>query len=165
MLPAAAGIALVSGGVITVGLGRHVEPRALVWAGSTGVTIALYTVIDGQGVRAAPSTGSYIVWTYLVALGGGIGGLFAAWRGTAFTVAARTEWRAGLMAGALSIVPYASALAAYRLGGAAHPREGAGAGRNRDGRGDVAAREVRGGSERGREGARGSEREREGKPR
>ena len=111
--PIAAGIALVSGGVITVGLGRHVEPRALVSAGFTGVTIALYAVIDGQGVRAAPSTGSYIVWTYL-ALGDGIGGLFAAWRGTAFAVAARTEWRAGLMAGALSIMPYASALAAYR---------------------------------------------------
>jgi drug/metabolite transporter (DMT)-like permease len=114
--PIAAGIALVSGGVITVGLGRHVQRRALAWAGATGMTIALYTVIDAQGVRVAPSACSYIVWTYL-ALGGGIGVLFAAWRGSAFLVSARAEWRAGLMAGALSIVTYGLALASYRIGG------------------------------------------------
>jgi drug/metabolite transporter (DMT)-like permease len=109
------GIALVSTGVMTVGLGRHVPRNALFWAGATGVSIALYTVIDAQGVRAAPSAPSYIVWTYL-ALGGGISSIFAVRRGAAFIVAAKAEWKTGLTAGALSIVTYGLALAAYRIG-------------------------------------------------
>lgn len=109
------GIGLVCSGVMVVGLGRHVDRRALGWALATGVTIALYTVIDAQGVRAAPSAASYIVWSYL-GLGGCIGALFALWRGPAFIVAARAEWKPGLIAGALSIVTYGLALWAYRLG-------------------------------------------------
>lgn len=111
----AAGVGLVSLGVIVVGLGRQVERRALGWAVATGVTIAAYTVIDAQGVRAAPSALSYIVWIYLT-LGGGIGLLFAIWRGPRFVIAARSEWKAGLAAGVLSIVTYGLALAAYRIG-------------------------------------------------
>lgn len=110
-----AGIVLVSLGVMVVGLGRHVDRRALGWAVATGVCIALYTVIDAQGVRAAPSAFSYIAWVYL-SLGGGIGLLFALWRGPRFILAARAEWKAGLTAGALSIVTYGLALWAYRLG-------------------------------------------------
>ncbi|MFZ5669339.1 MAG: EamA family transporter [Pseudomonadota bacterium] len=111
----AAGIALVSAGVMAVGLGRQVDWRALGWAAATGVAIALYTVIDAQGVRAAPTAFSYIAWIYLT-LGGGIGLLFALWRGPRFLLAARAEWKAGLAAGALSIVTYGLALWAYRLG-------------------------------------------------
>jgi drug/metabolite transporter (DMT)-like permease len=51
-----------------------------------------------------------------VTLGGGIGVLFALWRGPRFILSARSEWRAGLAAGALSIVTYGLALWAYRLG-------------------------------------------------
>ena len=111
----AAGIGIVSCGVMAVGLGRHVDRRGLGWAAATGVTIALYTVIDAQGVRAAPSALSYIVWVYL-SLGGGIGLLFALWRGPRFLLSAREEWKPGLIAGALSIVTYGLALWAYRLG-------------------------------------------------
>ena len=114
-LPIGIGIALVSTGVMTVGFGRHAQRRAILWAAATGVTIALYTVLDAQGVRAAPSALSYIVWTYL-AIGGGIGGFFALRRGKLFIVAARSEWKAGLAAGAMSIVTYGLALAAYRIG-------------------------------------------------
>ncbi|MBC6980497.1 DMT family transporter [Caulobacter sp. 17J80-11] len=109
------GVALVSCGVVIVGAGRGVNRRSLLWAAGTGVTIAVYTVIDAQGVRAAPSAGSYIVWVFLL-LGIGVGGVFALWRGPAFLVAARAEWRAGLTAGALSILTYGLALWAYRLG-------------------------------------------------
>src|SRR3989338_1004223 len=111
----AGGIGLVSCGVMAVGLGRQVDRRALGWAAATGVTIALYTVIDAQGVRAAPNAFSYIAWVYLT-LGGGIGLLFALWRGPRFILAAREEWKPGLIAGALSIVTYGLALWAYRLG-------------------------------------------------
>jgi drug/metabolite transporter (DMT)-like permease len=111
----AGGIALVSAGVIAIGLGRSVNRTALGWAVATGVCIAMYTVVDAQGVRAAPSAPSYIVWIFL-SLGGWIGLAFAIWRGPRFVIAARSEWRAGLFAGAMSIVTYGLALWAYRLG-------------------------------------------------
>jgi len=111
----AAGIGCVSLGVLVVGLGRRVDRRALGWAVATGVCIAGYTVIDAQGVRAAPSALSYIAWVYLT-LGGGIGLLFALWRGPRFLLSARGEWKAGLIAGALSIITYGLALGAYRIG-------------------------------------------------
>jgi len=111
----AAGVGLVSVGVITVGLGRKVSPRALFWAVATGVTIAVYTVLDAQGVRAAPSAPSYIAWFFLT-FGIGIGGVFAVWRGPVFILEARGQWKPGLIAGALSIVTYGLALWAFRLG-------------------------------------------------
>jgi drug/metabolite transporter (DMT)-like permease len=111
----AIGVGLVSIGVMTVGMGRKADPKAVGWASATGVTIAIYTVLDAQGVRAAPTALSYIVWVYLF-LGGGIGVMFALWRGAAFYVSARSEWKPGLIAGALSIVTYGLALFAFRLG-------------------------------------------------
>ena len=107
--------AAVSVGVIVSTLGRHLDRKTLLWALLTGASIALYTVADAQGVRAAPSAPSYIVWVFIL-LGGGVGTLFALWRGPGFVLAARTEWRAGLAAGALSIVTYGLALWALRLG-------------------------------------------------
>jgi drug/metabolite transporter (DMT)-like permease len=111
----ALGTLLVSVGVMTVGLGRQVEKKALMWAGATGVSIALYTVLDAQGVRAAPSAPSYIVWIYLID-GLVIGAIFALWRGPRFLLAARSEWRPGLIAGAVSLVTYGLALWAFRIG-------------------------------------------------
>jgi len=111
----ALGTLLVSVGVMTVGLGRHVERKALMWAGATGVSIALYTVLDAQGVRAAPSAPSYIVWIYLID-GLVIGAIFALWRGPRFLLAARSEWKPGLIAGAVSLVTYGLALWAFRIG-------------------------------------------------
>jgi drug/metabolite transporter (DMT)-like permease len=111
----AAGVALVSLGVIVSALGRHLDRRTLFWALLTGACIAAYTVVDAQGVRAAPSAPSYIVWVFLI-VGGGVGTMFALWRGPGFILSARTEWKPGLIAGALSIVTYGLALWALRLG-------------------------------------------------
>lgn len=112
--PVVLGVGLVSLGVLAVALGRHVSRASLGWALATGVCIAVYTVIDAQGVRAAPSAFSYVVWVF-VTLGGGIAGLFALWRGPRFLASARSEWRPGLFAGAVSILTYGLALSAYRL--------------------------------------------------
>ena len=111
----ACGVGLVSVGVMVIGLGRHASRRSIFWALATGVTIAVYTVLDAQGVRAAPSAPSYIAWFFLV-VGVSIGGLFALWRGPVFILEARTQWRPGLAAGALSIVSYGLAIWAFRLG-------------------------------------------------
>jgi len=110
-----AGVALVSVGVAVSTLGRHLDRKTLFWALLTGASIAAYTVVDAQGVRAAPSAPSYIVWVFLF-VGGGVGTMFALWRGPGFLLAARSEWKPGLAAGALSIVTYGLALWALRLG-------------------------------------------------
>jgi len=114
-LAIAAGIGCVSVGVMVAALGRHLDRRVLAWSLLTGASIALYTVADAQGVRAAPSAPSYIVWIFLFD-GGIIAVLFALWRGPRFILSARSEWRAGLAAGAGSIVSYGLALWALRLG-------------------------------------------------
>lgn len=111
----ATGIALIAFGVMAIGISHTFNKSALLWAMATGFCIAAYTVIDAQGVRAAPTAASYIVWTFLL-LGVGIGGFFAIWRGKAFLVSAATQWKPGLAAGALSIVSYGFALFAFRLG-------------------------------------------------
>ena len=114
-LPVVMGTLLVSLGTLAVAWWNPPSKRALGWALMTGVTIAIYTVIDARGARAAPSAISYIVWVFLL-LGFGIGGLFAVWRGPRFLAEARSQWKPGLAAGALSIVTYGLALWAYRLG-------------------------------------------------
>jgi len=114
-LAVAAGVALVSAGVLVTALGRHMDRRTLAWSLLTGGTIALYTVLDAQGVRAAPSAPSYIAWSFIID-GGLIGGAFALWRGPVFIAAARAQWKPGLIAGACSILTYGLALWAFRLG-------------------------------------------------
>lgn len=114
-LAVALGVLLVSLGTVTVAWWNPPSRRALLWALATGATIAAYTVIDAKGARAAPSAISYIVWVFLL-LGFGIGALFALWRGPRFVAEARSQWKPGLAAGALSIVTYGLALWAYRLG-------------------------------------------------
>jgi len=114
-LAIAAGVACVCVGVTIAAFGRHLSRPALAWSLLTGACIALYTVADAQGVRAAPTAPSYIAWSFLID-GAVIGGLFASWRGRTFVLTARTQWRAGIVAGALSIVSYGLALWAFRLG-------------------------------------------------
>jgi drug/metabolite transporter (DMT)-like permease len=109
------GIVLVSLGTMAVAWWNAPDRRSLAWALATGACIALYTVIDAKGVRAAPSAASYFVWVYL-ALGGGIALLFAVWRGPRFLAEARTQWKPGLFAGAMSLLTYGLALWAYRVG-------------------------------------------------
>jgi drug/metabolite transporter (DMT)-like permease len=109
------GIVLITCGVMLIGVSHTMNPRALIWAALTGSCIAGYTVIDAQGVRAAPTAASYIVWIFVL-LGGGIGAFFALWRGRSFFATAARQWKPGLTAGALSIVSYGFALLAFRLG-------------------------------------------------
>jgi drug/metabolite transporter (DMT)-like permease len=109
------GIVSIASGVMCIGVSHKLERSALLWAALTGICIASYTVIDAQGVRAAPTAFSYIVWTFLM-LGGALGTFFALWRGRAFFVSLAGQWKPGLMAGALSIISYGFALMAFRLG-------------------------------------------------
>ena len=111
----AGSIALVSLGTLAVAWWNAPGLKAIGWALATGAMTALYTVIDAKGVRAAPSAESYFVWFFL-ALGPCIALVFAVWRGPVFLLTARSQWKPGLIAGALSLVTYGLALFAYRLG-------------------------------------------------
>ena len=45
---------------------RKVRNSALLWAMATGACVAIYNVIDAQGVRAGPSQWSFIVWLFVL---------------------------------------------------------------------------------------------------
>ncbi len=61
------GIVLVSGGIIAIAIdGRHVSRAGIVAALTTGAIIAVYTVIDGIGVRLSGGQAvSYTAWMFL----------------------------------------------------------------------------------------------------
>lgn len=114
----ACGVGAVAIGTLLVAA-RNAPPwHALGWSLAAGGAIAAFTVVDASGVRAAPTTMSYVVWDF-IATGAGVGGFYAWWRGRAFFVAARSQWRPGVIAGGLSVITYGLALAAYRLGNVA----------------------------------------------
>jgi len=63
----ALGITLISGGIIALALpGRRLSPAGALAALTTGATIALYTVIDGIGVRLSDGQAlTYTAWMFL----------------------------------------------------------------------------------------------------
>jgi drug/metabolite transporter (DMT)-like permease len=63
----ALGIVMISGGIIALALqGRHVSRAGALAALTTGATIALYTVIDGIGVRLSGGYAlAYTAWMFL----------------------------------------------------------------------------------------------------
>lgn len=110
-----AGIALIGGSMFALVMGRHLGRAALGWSLATGLSIAAYTVIDAAGVRAAPTPASYIVWLFVV-MGAFTVTMFALISKGALFAAARSQWRPGAIAGALSIVTYGLALYALSIG-------------------------------------------------
>ncbi|MGD9510651.1 MAG: EamA family transporter [Geminicoccaceae bacterium] len=64
-----AAIALISAGILTIAFGRRAEGqsrRPLVLAALCGSCIAVYTICDGLGIRAAQGTPEYIVWFFFL---------------------------------------------------------------------------------------------------
>ncbi|RFU48941.1 DMT family transporter [Paraburkholderia sp. DHOC27] len=61
------GIAMISGGIIALALqGRHVSRAGVLAALTTGATIAVYTVIDGIGVRVSGGEAiGYTAWMFM----------------------------------------------------------------------------------------------------
>jgi drug/metabolite transporter (DMT)-like permease len=118
---ALAGIVLVCGGVIAIGLshrGSDGVARGFAFALGTGLTIGIYTVIDATGVRSVPEPLTYVLWFFVMH---GLSVLVTApgIRGRAVVIEARRQWRLGVLLGALSIGTYGSAMLAYRFGATA----------------------------------------------
>ena len=116
-----AGIAMVCGGVIAIGVSHRASDGALkglAYALGTGLTIGLYTLIDASGVRAVDEPLTYVLW-FFVAHGISVIATAPGIRGRAVVVEARRQWRLGAFVAALSIVTYGSAMLAYRFGATA----------------------------------------------
>jgi drug/metabolite transporter (DMT)-like permease len=116
-----AGIALVCGGVIAIGISHRASEGAragLLYALGTGVTIGCYTLIDASGVRSVAQPFSYVLW-FFVAHGVAVITTAPGIRGRAVIVAAGRQWKLGVVTAALSIVTYGSAMLAYRFGATA----------------------------------------------
>jgi drug/metabolite transporter (DMT)-like permease len=115
------GIAMVCGGVITMGLSHRATEGAMKGLGfalATGLTIGCYTLIDASGVRAVVNPFSYVLW-FFVAHGFCVLVTAPAIRGRSVIVAARKDWKLGILLGFLSITTYGSAMLAYRFGATA----------------------------------------------
>jgi drug/metabolite transporter (DMT)-like permease len=116
-----AGIALVCGGVIAIGISHRASKGAaagLSYALGTGLTIGLYTLIDASGVRSVANPLSYVLW-FFVAHGLCVLVTAPGIRGRAVVIEARRQWRLGIVLGLLSITTYGSAMLAYRFGATA----------------------------------------------
>jgi len=88
--------------------------KAVVLALLTGVTIAGYSFLSGLGIRKSQSLLGYIAWLE-VATGLGMASVAYVRRKSVLVKFARTQWRAGLIAGSLSVTGYAIALWAMSI--------------------------------------------------
>lgn len=118
-----AGIALVCVAVASFAFERVPNAAFPVWsrvgtALATGFIVAVYTLIDALGVRAAASAFTYIAWL-LVLDGAFVLGAVSIVRGKAMVPYVRRHWRALAGAGTLGVLAYGLALYALRIGSVA----------------------------------------------
>lgn len=94
---------------------RRVRNSALLWALATGACVAIYNVIDAQGVRSGPSPWSFIVWLFLLDWIG-INVIAFLTRGRAqFVAGARAALWPGLGAGVCSLASFSMALYGFSI--------------------------------------------------
>ena len=118
-----AGIAIVSAGIFslmaTSGFGLRGDWRSIAYPLATGVVIAVYTVIDGLGVRASGSAPGYIGWLFIFeALP--ICVIAVAMRGKSAVVFLRESWKPATAGGVLAFGAYALIIWTLSFGSMAH---------------------------------------------
>lgn len=101
----AGGIALISAGILTVGLSPGAHLRGTLIAGLVAITIALYTMSDGIGVRVSGSTLAYNGWVFF-AVGLASMTMSAILRKGKIIAYAKIHWRRAIFGGTLSFVAY-----------------------------------------------------------
>lgn len=115
-LAAWAGIGLVSSGIAILFLGRQrvtFHTTALFAAFTTGLIIAVYTVVDGMGVRLSQSPFGYIGWLFLLESISVT--VLLTWRRHALKRASFRSLSLGITGGLLSAVAYGLAIYAMSL--------------------------------------------------
>lgn len=94
---------------------RRVRNSALLWAMATGACVAIYNVIDAQGVRAGPSQWSFIVWLFVLDWIG-INVIAYVTRGhQQFIAGARAALWPGVGAGVCSLISFSMALYGFSI--------------------------------------------------
>jgi drug/metabolite transporter (DMT)-like permease len=94
---------------------RKVRNSALLWAMATGACVAIYNVIDAQGVRSGPSQWSFIVWLFVLDwIGINTIAFFTRGRKT-FVASARAALWPGIGAGVCSLVSFSMALYGFSI--------------------------------------------------
>jgi len=94
---------------------RTVRNSALLWAMATGACVAIYNVIDAQGVRSGPSQWSFIVWLFLLDWIG-INTIAYLTRGRRqFIASARAALWPGIGAGTCSLISFSMALYGFSI--------------------------------------------------
>lgn len=104
-LTAVVGIALISVGILTVGMSPGAHTRATVLAAAVAVSIAFYSISDGIGVRASGSALAYNCWVF-VAVGVTTLAMAAILRPGRIAAYASHNWKRAAIGGVLSFVSY-----------------------------------------------------------
>lgn len=105
-----AGVLLICGGVLSLGMaGGGASRRATGWALLNALVIAVYTIVDGAGVRLAGGAERYVVWMFLL-MGLPFGLAVLAIRRGEFLRHAARHWSRGLAGAVLSGLSYGIAL-------------------------------------------------------
>jgi phosphonate utilization associated putative membrane protein len=106
-----AGVVGISAGVLVLGLSRHAlaVPKAVAFALANAVIIAIYTVIDGLGVRASGNALQYVATLFMFD-GWPFALLMFARRGHALGHYARQRWPLATLGACASLGSYGIAL-------------------------------------------------------
>lgn len=105
-----AGVLLICGGVLSLGMaGGGASRRVTGWALLNALVIAVYTIVDGAGVRLAGGAERYVVWMFLF-MGLPFGLAVLAIRRGEFLRHAARHWGRGLAGAVLSGLSYGIAL-------------------------------------------------------
>jgi len=99
------GITLISVGILTVGMSAGAHLQGTLIAVAVAVTIALYSVSDGIGVRSSGSALAYNGWVFL-AVGVTTMGMALVLRPGRVVAYAKSNWRRAIFGGVLSFVSY-----------------------------------------------------------
>jgi drug/metabolite transporter (DMT)-like permease len=111
------GIVIIAVAMVVIGRGAggRVGREALLYAVATGLCIALYTLVDAQGIRSSDTIAPFVLWLFMI---DGITtcGYAAATRGVQVFYLTAPELAKGVAAGLLSASGYAAALVAFKFG-------------------------------------------------
>lgn len=102
---AVTGIALISAGILVVGMSQGAHRKGTLLAACVAVSIALYSISDGIGVRASGSALAYNGWVFF-AVGITTCAMALILRGRLIVVYARAHWPRAVVGGTLSFVAY-----------------------------------------------------------
>jgi len=108
------GVGLVTGGLLTLSLGRRISRTGLAAAAIAGLLTTVYTLVDAYGVRLEADPTTFIAW-FLLIDGLMLTPIFLAARRGRITALLMHDWWKGLLAGAITVAGFGGALWAMTL--------------------------------------------------